>query len=125
MALHCVRFWRVARAFQWGAVFFVEGLSEEVVAGPGEEASLVVHAFLGLQNVGAKVAESACALGRDAVGGKGVEKVAEDVIDVDLREVEFRVDSSRRSEKQFRDPGCDANLGHLGYPPISAVSEVC
>ena len=49
-------------------------------------AGLILGAFLGLQEEETDVGEAGGAAGRDAVGGEGGEEIAEDVVDVNLRD---------------------------------------
>jgi hypothetical protein len=47
-------------------------------------AGFFASGFLGLREQATDIGESAGATGRDAVGGKGAEEIAEDVVDIDL-----------------------------------------
>lgn len=75
------------RAGEWSAVTFMKGFADEIVGIPLHESELGAHAFLRFQEIGADVGEGAGAFAGDFIGGEHIEEIAEDVVDINLREV--------------------------------------
>ncbi len=59
---------------------------EEIAGSEFHEANLVVHAFLGFDEVAADVGEGRGTFGGNAIGGEFLEEIAEDMVDINLRE---------------------------------------